>query len=200
MMLVETTPVPESAVPVAQLKDHLRLGSGFADDDVQDGLLAGHLRAAMGAIEARTGKILIARQFGWTLSAWRDATAQPLPVAPVTEVTEVVLTAADGAETEVPQARWMLEQDQHRPYLMPLGAMLPTVPRGGTVRIALQAGYGPLWSDLPADLAQAVIMLAAHYYENRHSVAQEVPGLPAPVVALIEGHRSLRLFMGGGYA
>ena len=69
MMLVEETTVPTAALPVAQFKDHMRLGSGFADDDLQDGLLESHLRAAIAVIEARTSKILIARNFMWTLSA-----------------------------------------------------------------------------------------------------------------------------------
>lgn len=45
------------------LKDHLRLGSGFADDGMQDGLIEGYLRAAMAAIEGRIGKVLLARRF-----------------------------------------------------------------------------------------------------------------------------------------
>lgn len=57
MMLVEETTVPLSALPVATFKDHMRMGSGFSDDGVQDGVLEGFLRAAVAAIEARTGKI-----------------------------------------------------------------------------------------------------------------------------------------------
>ena len=69
MMLVEETTVPLSALPVAQFKDRLRLGSGFSDDGLQDSVLESYLRAAIAAIEARTGKILIERAFTWTLSA-----------------------------------------------------------------------------------------------------------------------------------
>ena len=82
-MLVEETTVPVAALAVDQFKDHLRLGSGFSDDGIQDGMLGGHLRASMAAIEARTGKILIEREFSWTLTAWRDDRRQPLPVSRV---------------------------------------------------------------------------------------------------------------------
>ena len=41
MMLVEETTVPLSALPVATFKDHMRMGSGFSDDGVQDGVLEG---------------------------------------------------------------------------------------------------------------------------------------------------------------
>ncbi len=33
MMLIEETAVPEVALPIAQFKSHLRLGTGFSDDD-----------------------------------------------------------------------------------------------------------------------------------------------------------------------
>ena len=79
MMLVEQTPVPTAALPVAQFKDHLRLGTGFADDGVQDDVLVAYLQAAIATIEARTGKALIARSYVWTLTAWRDLAAQPRP-------------------------------------------------------------------------------------------------------------------------
>ena len=91
MMLVEETTVPPSALPVTQFKDHLRLGSGFSDDGLQDGLLESFLRAAMAAIEARTGKILIEREFRWTLNAWRNGARQALPVA---QQTGMILFAA----------------------------------------------------------------------------------------------------------
>ena len=71
MTLTEITGVPTAALPLAQLKDHLRMGSGFSDDAVQDSLLEGYLQAALAAVEGRTGKALIARDFRWTVSDWR---------------------------------------------------------------------------------------------------------------------------------
>ena len=49
MMLTEETPVPSLALPVAEMKDHLRMGSGFADDGLQDGLIAGVLASGRAA-------------------------------------------------------------------------------------------------------------------------------------------------------
>ena len=197
MMLVEETTVPNAALPVAQFKDHLRLGSGFSDDAIQDGLLTGHLRAAMAAIEARTGKILIEREFSWTLTAWRDARRQPLPVSPVSAVSGVTLTHINGVETVIDPDLWYLEPDLQRPSLHPLGTCLPDIPQGGSVTLGILAGYGPEWDDLPADLAQAVILLAAHFYEYRFDVTRAAPALPPCVLGLIERHRTVRMFMGG---
>ncbi len=197
MMLVEETTVPQSALPVAQLRDHLRLGSGFSDDDLQDPVLENYLRASMAAIEARTGKILIEREFSWTLTAWRDSRRQPLPVAPVNAITAVMLIDMNGDETFADGDAWYLEPDSQRPSLKAVAHCLPSLPVNGSVRIGLLAGFGPEWGDLPADLAQAVLMLAAHYYEYRHDMVQGTPAMPFGVSALIERYRTVRLFMGG---
>lgn len=197
MMLVEETTVPQSALPVAQFKDHLRLGSGFSDDGLQDAVLESYLRAAMAAIEARTGKILIEREFSWTLTAWRDGRRQPLPVAPVSAVTAVMLIDMTGEETFADGDAWYLEPDSQRPCLKAVHSCLPLVPVNGSVRIGLLAGFGPEWGDLPADLAQAVLLLAAHYYEYRHDVSHGTAPMPFGVSALIERYRTIRLFMGG---
>lgn len=197
MMLVEEITVPLSALPVAQFKDHLRLGSGFSDDGIQDGLLIGQLRASMAAIEARTGKILIEREFSWTLTAWRDARRQPLPVSPVSAISAVIVTDQTGAERVIDPDQWYLEPDLQRPSLQPVGSFLPNIPQGASVKIGMLAGFGPEWDDLPADLAQAVLMLGAHFCEYRFDVSHNLPPLPVGVLALIERYRTVRMFMGG---
>ena len=37
MILTQITTIPPAHLPVAAFKDHLRLGSGFSDDSLQDG-------------------------------------------------------------------------------------------------------------------------------------------------------------------
>jgi hypothetical protein len=76
MLLMEESAVPIAALPLAEFKAHLRLGTGFADDDIQDPVLEGFLRAALAAIEGRTGKVLIEREFSWVLHDWQDASGQ----------------------------------------------------------------------------------------------------------------------------
>ena len=197
MMLVEQTSVPVEALPLGALRDHLRLGSGFADDALQDGVLEECLRAAMAAVEARTGKALLARVWRWSVTAWRDLGRQVLPVAPVTAVTGFAIRDMNGVETEVAAARWRLEPDLHRPTLVATGLVLPTIPVAGAAEITFGGGFGETWADVPADLRQAVLLLAAHYYEHRHEVAG-AGGLPQGVAALIEPYRTIRLFGGGG--
>ncbi|HBD91531.1 MAG TPA: hypothetical protein DC061_13645 [Gemmobacter sp.] len=196
MMLIEQTAVPTAALPVQALRDHLRLGTGFGTEGLQDGLLESHLRAAMAAIEARIGKALLARQFRLELACWRDAGAQALPVAPVSAVAEVRLRDAAGGVTVLAPSRYRLQADRHRPRLLAVGLLLPEVPQDGRAEVVFEAGFGVDWAAVPSDLAQAVLLLAAQFYERRHEGGGMA--LPGVVQALIEGWRNVRLLTGGG--
>ncbi|QBF32273.1 hypothetical protein [Thalassococcus sp. S3] len=196
MMLIEESTIPDSALPVDRFKAHLRLGTGFGEDSVQDEVLRSFLRAAMAAIEARTSKILIARDFSLTLNAWRDAGAQPLPVAPVTGIGSVELVDRDGLRQSLAGDAYRLEPDAQRPRLRPMGSSLPAVPQGGAVEIGLTAGFAADWGGLPADLGQAVLLLAAHYYEYRDDTSLGDGCMPFGVTSLIERYKPLRLYMG----
>lgn len=196
MMLTETTPVPSLALPVEEMKDHLRMGSGFAEDALQDGLIEAYLRAAMAAIEGRIGKMLFQRRFLWVLECWRDA-EQALPVAPVAGIVSVTLVDAAGGETVVPVEAYRLIPDLHRPRLAGKGTSLPTIPSEGLVKVVFDAGFGAAWADIPVDLRQAVLLLAGEYYEHRHDDGAQAAGLPFGVVTLIERWRTVRILGGG---
>jgi len=196
MMLTEETPVPSLALPVEEMKDHLRMGSGFADDGLQDTLIEAYLRAAMAAIEGRIGKVLFQRRFLWVLECWRDE-EQALPVSPVAGIVSVTLVDAAGGETVVPTAAYRLIKDLHRPRLAGKGTSLPTIPSEGLVKVVFDAGFGPAWTDIPVDLRQAVLLLAGEYYEHRHDDGAQAAGLPFGVVTLIERWRTVRILGGG---
>ncbi len=197
MMLIEQTMVPTSALPVADFKMHLRTGTGFADDALQDLLVARYLRAALAAIEGRTGKALISRAFSLSVECWREPGEQPLPVAPVTQIQSVVLVDAAGVETVVDAGRYRLRRDTHRPKLGAAGVLLPQIPWDGSAEITFVAGFGTTFADVPIDLQQAVMLLAAQYYEARQEGPTEV--MPFGVMALVERWRNVRI-LGGGRA
>ena len=140
-MLVERTTVATGTLPVTEFKDHLRLGTGFADDAIQDSVLESYLRSAIAAIEARTGKILIQRGYTWTLTRWRETTRQALPIAPVAAITEVKLVDRDGGETTADPSTFRLAPDTQRPCLLATGVRLPLVPNSGSVEIQFDAGF-----------------------------------------------------------
>lgn len=196
MMLVEETQVLEAALPVDALKDHLLLGSGFTEGDLQDPVLVSFLRAAIAAIEGRTSKALITRGFLVTLDGWTAPDTQSLPVAPVQAVTEVALVDAIGVAKVVDPSAYRLQKDAFHPRLRPMTTSLPSVPTGGTVEIRFDAGYGATFDAVPEDLKQAVLMLAAHYYEYRSDMALSQGCMPFGVTSLIARYRPVRMGLG----
>lgn len=200
MLLVEETAPAQGALPVAALKTHLRMGTGFegVDDPTEDAALAGFLRAAIATVEARTGKVLLTRIFRLRLEDWRDPAGQSLPLAPVLAVESVEMTDRSGAATPVAPEAWRLVPDNQRPVLAPVDVTLPSVPLDGSVTVRFTAGFGTDWAAVPADLAQAVLMLAARYYEDRGFSGGQQLALPHGVSALIERWRAVRTLGGRG--
>ena len=192
MDLIETSAVNDGDLPVAAFRAHLRLGTGFADEATGDALLVQYLRGALAAIEARTGKALMQRDFRLILPCWRWPDAQALPVAPVSAVASVTLVDAAGVPEVVDAGRWRLVVDRHRPQIVAAGAVLPMAPTNGRIEVDFTAGFGD-WADLPDDLRQAVLLLAAQYYEGRTGGA----ALPGTVSALLARWVPLRVTAGG---
>lgn len=199
MFLVEESAPPTEALPIAGLRDHLRMGSGFAlaDDPAEDNALAGFLRAAISTIEARTGKVLLRRSFRLRLDDWRDAEGQALPLAPVLSVDRIEIEDGVGGSRIVDATAYRLVPDGQRPRIVPVASFLPAVPARGSVIVTFTAGFGAAWHDVPADLAQAVLLLAARYYEDR-SFEGTAGAMPHGVSALIERWRSVRVLGGRG--
>ncbi len=192
MILIEQTEVPDTALPVAEFREHLQLGSGFADDGLQDSVLIAELRAAIATVEGKTGKALISRDFMQVNSAWRALGTQVFPVAPVSAIQSLTIVDATDTATEIDAGAYRLRQDAHAPALVSVGLSLPIIPVGGSGDILFTAGYGD-WTDVPPDLRQAVLMLAAHYYANRSAVDARATALPMGVMAICRRHTPIRL-------
>ena len=195
MDLKETSPIPTVALPVTVLRDHLRLSSGFSDVTTQDALLEQFLRAAIASVEGRVARALFQRDYLLRLTRWRDGYAQPLPVAPVVLVGSVTLIDRTGTQTVVEPSRYVLDADGTRPRIEAVGTALPMIPARGAVEIAFTAGFGTAWDDIPADLRQAVLLLAAQYYEGRETGGDA--DMAFGIRALLERWRDLRL---GGWS
>ena len=120
-----------------------------------------------------------------------------MPLAPVTSVEAVRLL--DGAEmpTEVATSAYRLEMDAHFPILRATGTCLPAPVSGGQVEIVATVGFASQWSEVPADLRQAVLMLAAHYYEYRNDTALGGGCMPFGVTSLIARYRPVRMGLEG---
>ncbi|GHC46309.1 head-tail connector protein [Neogemmobacter tilapiae] len=199
MMLTELAQVATMALPIQTLKEHLRMGTGFADDGFQDGLVESHLRAALAAIEGRIGKALITRRMMLRVEGWRHGGDQPLPVAPISGIVSVTLFDGLGGSVLITADRYRLVPDMHRPRLVGAVGALPSIGSMGWAEVVFDAGFGATFGALPADLQQAVLLLAAEFYERRHEAGVEPVGLPFGVTSLIDRWRTVRV-LGGGAA
>lgn len=198
MMLSEVTPVPDAALPLEAFKAHLRLGTGFGEDGLQDVVLIGFLRASIAAIETRTGKALLQRNFLWVVSRWQQTDVADLPIAPVVSISAPMVIFQEGGETSLDLNDFWLEQDSHRPKLHAKSGILPRLPKGAHFEVTCLAGMAADWNGLPSDMAQAVLMLAAHFYEYREDTGLHGGCMPFGVASLIERYRLLRVTVGGG--
>ena len=192
MILIEQTQVPDVALPVAEFREHLQLGSGFADDGFQDSVLLDALRAAIATIEGKTSKALISRDFVLVISAWRDLGQQALPIAPVSAVQSLSIVDANDTSTPVDPGAYRLKADAHAPHVKSLSLSFPTIPVGGSADLAFAAGFGA-WGDVPADLRQAVFLLATHYYETRGAAGNRTTQMPLSVAGICRRHAPIRL-------
>lgn len=192
---LKETPLGAELLPIEALRAHLRLGTGFGNDTLQDPVLEPMLRAAISTIEMQTAKALISRAMTYTTDRWSSARAQTLPVAPVSAVTTLRFLTAEGGETVLPESLWWLCEDGAAPSIVGRGGLLPTPPSGARIEIAFDAGYGT-WDEVPADLRQAVMLLAAHYYEHRSETQLSAGCMPFGVTALLEPYRLRRVGFG----
>lgn len=191
MILTETAPAAVTPVSLSEFSAHLRLAHGFPDDGTEDALLELYLDNAVAAVEARTGRALIRRGFVLQLAAWNRDGHAVLPVGPVTAID--TLRFVRGAEVvEAAAGSWTLEPATGRQRVTGThGGALPPIPQGHVAELAFDAGFGPDAADVPGDLRQAVMLLAADYYERRHGDGD--PGMPMAVRALLEPWQPARI-------
>lgn len=193
MILTEITSISSGALPFYGLKNHLRMGTGFSESDLQDPLLEAYLRASISAIENKLGIAILERNFKLNLTAWSDALAQKIPMRPVSEIVSVTTHSENGASRLENTTSYRLVKDSQSPAIAATGSCLPSIPTGGDVDVVFTAGYGPVWDDVPQDLAQAVLILATWFYENRTGAPFASGVFPAAVLALLEPYRAFKI-------
>ena len=190
-MLIEKSQIALAQLPIDGLKAHLKLGSAFDLDTLQDDILAGFLRAAIAAVENRIDKILLIRSFEWRPMGL--ASELIIPIAPMIAIERIETWGADGVATELASTRYSVIPVY---YDHVLTASFGNLISGAAVH--LRAGMVDQWDQLPADLAQAVMMLAAHYYEFRNDTGLGEGCMPFGVHSLLQRHRNVRVTFGRG--
>lgn len=136
------------------------------------------------------------------LEDWRDASEQALPlVAPVSRaLVSVTLVDSAGGTTVLGTDRYRrwCRMARGRSWRRRATCCRWCRPKARS-RSCSTPGSARLGRVVPADLQQAVFLLAAQYYETRNDFTGATSGLPYPVTALIERWRTVRV-LGRGAA
>lgn len=185
-MLIENEPPGATAEVLDELAKHMRLAPDFAAEQAAE--LADVFVAAVAHLEATLGLCLAPRGFSWRAAFDHDGVART-PVGPVRAVTAAV-AAADGEA--IPVENFTLDQSETRTVIRSRGR------RHGSVDLSFEAGFGDGWRDTPGDLRRAVKMLAAHYYDQRHTAGGDPRETLYGVASLIQPWRPVRLTAGAG--
>ena len=195
MLLKEITPAARNPVPIREFGAHLRLAHGFNDDGSEDGLLELYLRNATAMIERRTSQALISRVHTLKVACWDRNGHLVMPIGPVQSIESIQLVSPTST-IDLDPGDWSLQPGNTRQRLTgALGGPLWALPHGSVAELRFTAGHGGSWNDVPDDLRQAVLLLAAHLYENRFGETDTIGahGIPAGVLSITDLHRPIRL-------
>lgn len=188
-----TPPVTEP-VSEAEAMAHLRL-----EINEESLLLARLITAARMQAEAWTGRSLVTQSWRWSLDRWPVGRNGMLtiPKPPLQSVDQILLFDAQDQSALWDAQNYLVDTGGEPARLILRAGVLPPVPGRGAAGIAIDfsCGYGGAGGDIPAPVRQAILMLIAHYYENRELVAP-APGavlLPQGPAALLAPYKVVRL-------
>lgn len=169
-------------VNVGDLREHLRLVH-----TADDAYLAALIRAAVDHLEQATIRGLAVNTYRHTRASW-PADRLVLPWSPLVSVESVkYYDATDTLQTlDSSYYRTITHKDPGWIEWVQ-GKSLPALyRRSDAVQVEYKAGY----SACPWDLRQAVLALAAHWYEHREAVGErQLYETPAAVDAVVRAYR-----------
>ena len=163
--LTETVAPSVEPITTAEAKTELRVEHSEEDD-----LIDRKIKAARRMVEKITRRSLINTTFTLKLDAFPVEIRTPRsPLSSVTSITHIdcdgnsqtVASSVYDVDTDTEPGRIFLKFDQSWPDTREIN---------NAVTVTHVVGYGAAASAIPEDLVSAVLMLMAHYYEQREPV------------------------------
>lgn len=190
MSLIMTAAPAVEPVTLAEAKAHCRVDASAEDAFITSLIVTSRLQ-----IEAALGLALITQRWRWTLDAFPPGDLIELPMRPVQSI-ESFDVSLSGQSVSLPTLAWHL--DGHSvPARIVLKDIVPPLPDtvAEGIAIGFTAGFGPLPADVPQPIRHALLLLVAHWLENREpaALAATVPAIPDTVCALLAPWRMVRL-------
>ena len=183
------TPPAQEPVSLSEAKTFLRL-----DQTAEDDLLGTLITAARLMVEAASGRLLVDQAWRIVIDRWPDSGEIRLPLSPVGSITAARVYDVLGAAQVVASAALQLDVAADPPVIR-IVAEVPEIGRArGAIEIDVVAGFGATAAAVPALLRQAVLRLAARWFERRGDVVgRDAEALPPEIMALIAPFRRARL-------
>lgn len=164
-------------VTLAEAKAHLRVDTNAEDTLIQSLIMASRLH-----IEAALDLALVTQTWRIRRDTWPASRTLTLPIRPVQAITSFEVHAADGITETFGADAFILDGDANPARLVWRGnGAMPTsglVANG--IEIDLVAGFGDAAEDVPQPIRQALLLLIAHWYENREPVEIGATATPIP--------------------
>lgn len=160
------------------------------DDD--DFVIESHIAAAVDMLdgEGELGRAMITQT--WAQWVPQSPGCVKLRMGPFQSLSAIhyydadgVLQAANTADFEIRKSGDFVTVEPKSGEAWPVAAN-----RADAIRITYVAGFGDSPSDVPAGIRHALLLMVAHWYENREAVGEKaMHEVPMAVTALINRHR-----------
>lgn len=173
-----------------EVKEHLRVPL----DDQDTNIARVYIPAARRRIESRTNRQLITATIALSLDCFPSGTNPILvPKAPLQVINSITYIDSAGDSQTLDPNKYTVDTSDEPGRIFPVfGTVWPVAQSrnlGVMVTVNFDAGYGgPL--DVPAELREAMFLMAGHYYYHREEVVMGgKPGvLPMAVADLLQGY------------
>lgn len=191
MTISVTTITAPAAEPVslAEALVHLRVDSAPSGPHPEEALIAGHIAAARGYVEAATGRALVTQTLEARWDAWEPVLQ--LPRSPAQSVTSVSYIDSTGATVALSADAYRADLASEAPRITPAyGTSWPSARCvTGAVAVRFVAGYGAA-AAVPAPLRAAILLMITHLYETRGAATERaLAEVPLGVTALLAPYR-----------
>lgn len=189
-LVLQTAPTTEP-VTTAEAKTHLRVT--ISDDDTYIGTL---ITVARRHVETITGRALINQTWDYFLDNFPPGDKIVIPLPRLSSVTSVKYTDKDNVQTTFAASKYIVDtNNEPGQIVLAYGESWPTfTPRPiNAVEIRFVAGYGSGAANVPEGIKQAMLLLIAHWYENREPVTDmNMKEIPETVNALLWPYRVIQ--------
>lgn len=185
------TTAPPAVVSLEEIKRHV-VAVDFTDDDTLLGVLVQAATDHLDGWSGILGRCLVSQEWRQDFSCWPRCGDLRLPFPDVASVVVKYSDADDGEQT-VSASFYEVLSDARSAFVRFTDLFAPPAlfdQRSDPVRVSFTAGYGAA-ADVPAALKVAIMMLAAHWYQNREAVSVGDTATPVPMAvdALIAPYR-----------